>query len=85
MQRNHYHKTDRKLSIEEILDAKGIECDNKIKELPEEKIKEILEEVRKLRDKVKKKKRQQEEQQSEGSSSEGEESLEEEQEVVASS
>ena len=34
---------------EQVLDAKGLECDEKISKLPEEKLREILEEVRKLR------------------------------------
>lgn len=56
---------------EEILDAKGIECDNKIKDLPDEQMKEILEEVRKLREKVKKKKRQQQDEESEEEQEQG--------------
>jgi ElaB/YqjD/DUF883 family membrane-anchored ribosome-binding protein len=65
---------------EEILDAKGIECDNKIKELPEEKIKEILEEVRKFREKIKKKKKQAQEELEAGEA----EAEEQEQVIVAS-
>jgi hypothetical protein len=34
---------------EEVLDAEGIECDSKIAKVSEEKILEILNEVRKLR------------------------------------
>jgi hypothetical protein len=34
---------------EEILHAKGLECDDRISKLSEEKLREILEEVRKLR------------------------------------
>jgi hypothetical protein len=34
---------------EEVLEAKGIECDHKIASISEEKLREILEEVRKLR------------------------------------
>jgi hypothetical protein len=34
---------------EEVLEAKGIECDRKIASISEEKLREILEEVRKLR------------------------------------
>ena len=33
---------------EEVLDAKGIECDSKIAKIYEEQLKEILEQVRKL-------------------------------------
>src|ERR687885_1706440 len=52
---------------EDVLQAKGIECDKRIAELSEEQVKEILEEVRKLREKGKKnrKKRQQEQEQQE--------------------
>ncbi|HEU5461559.1 MAG TPA: hypothetical protein VFU79_04735 [Nitrososphaeraceae archaeon] len=39
---------------EEVLESKGIECDARISKLSEEKLKEILEEVR---EKVKKKKK----------------------------
>ena len=38
---------------EQVLDAKGLECDQRISKLSEEKLKEILEEVRKLRRKRK--------------------------------
>ena len=38
---------------EEVLEAKGIECDSRIAKLSEEKLREILEEVRKLRRKRK--------------------------------
>jgi ribosomal protein S13 len=34
---------------EQVLDAKGLECNERISELSEEKLREILEEVRKLR------------------------------------
>jgi ribosomal protein S13 len=34
---------------EQILDAKGLECDERISKLSEEKLREILEAVRKLR------------------------------------
>jgi len=37
---------------EQVLDAKGIECDSKISKLSEEKIREILNEVRKKRRKL---------------------------------
>jgi len=39
---------------EDVLQAKGIECDKRISEMPEEQIREILEEVRKLRKNKKK-------------------------------
>jgi hypothetical protein len=34
---------------EQVLDAKGLKCDQRISQLSEEKLREILEEVRKLR------------------------------------
>jgi hypothetical protein len=40
---------------EDVLEAKGIECDSKISKISEEQLKEILEEVRKLRRKKKNK------------------------------
>jgi hypothetical protein len=36
---------------EQVLDAKGIECDSRIAKISEDKLREILEEVRKLRKK----------------------------------
>ena len=36
---------------EQVLDAKGIECDARIAKISEDKLREILEEVRKLRKK----------------------------------
>lgn len=60
---------------EDVLQEKGIECDNTIAKLPQEQIKEILEEVRKLRKNKKKKKTKPDEQ---------EEAKEEEAEIVAS-
>jgi hypothetical protein len=39
---------------ERVLDAEGIECDSKISKVSEEKLKEILEEVRKIRKKKRK-------------------------------
>jgi ribosomal protein S13 len=38
---------------EQVLDAKGIECDSKISKISEEQLREILEQVRKLRKKKK--------------------------------
>jgi hypothetical protein len=43
---------------EEVLDAQGIECDSKISKLSEEKIREILNEVRKRRRKLSRKERE---------------------------
>ena len=39
---------------EQVLDAEGMECDSKISKVSEEKLKEILNEVRKIRKKKKK-------------------------------
>jgi hypothetical protein len=47
------HKDEIVELTEEILEAKGIECDSKISKIPEQKLREILEEVRKLRRKRK--------------------------------
>jgi len=43
------HKQEIINITEEVLDAKGIECDAKIAKISEEQLREILEEVRKLR------------------------------------
>ena len=45
---------------EDLLQARGIECDNRISEMAEDQLKEILEQVRKLRINKKKKQQQQE-------------------------
>jgi ribosomal protein S13 len=47
------HKGEIIKLTEEILDAKGMECDSKISRISEEQLREILEEVRKLRRKRK--------------------------------
>ena len=47
------HKDEIIKLTEEILDAKGMECDSKISRISEEQLREILEEVRKLRRKRK--------------------------------
>ena len=44
--------------LNKVVDANGLECDERISKLSEEKLREILEEVRKLR---RKKKRMEEE------------------------
>jgi hypothetical protein len=41
---------------EQVLDAKGLECDERISKLSEEKLREIFEEVRKLRNRRNKRK-----------------------------
>ena len=43
------HKDEIVELTEEVLDAKGIECDSKISKISEEFLRDILEEVRKLR------------------------------------
>jgi hypothetical protein len=47
------HKDEMVLLTEQVLDAKGIECDSKISKISEEQLREILEQVRKLRKKKK--------------------------------
>ena len=48
------HK-DKVVSLtEQVLDAKGIECDSKVSKISEEQLKEILDQVRKLRKRKKK-------------------------------
>ena len=47
------HKQEIISVTEEVLDAKGIECDARIAKISEEQLGEILEEVRKLRRKRK--------------------------------
>ena len=47
------HKDEIVSLTEQVLNAKGIECDSKISKLSEEQLKEILEQVRKLRKKKK--------------------------------
>jgi ABC-type phosphate transport system auxiliary subunit len=50
------HKDEIITLTEQILDAKGIECDSKISKIPEEQLREILEGVRRLRKRKNKKK-----------------------------
>jgi ribosomal protein S13 len=47
------HKDEIVSFTEQVLDAKGIECDSKISKISEEQLREILEQVRKLRKKKK--------------------------------
>ena len=47
------HKDEIVSLTEQVLDAKGIECDSKISKISEEQLSEILEQVRKLRKKKK--------------------------------
>ena len=48
------HKDEIITLTEQVLDAKGIECDSKVSKISEEKLKEILEGVRMLRKRKKK-------------------------------
>jgi hypothetical protein len=50
------HKDEIINLTEQVLDAKGLECDERISKLSEEKLREILEEVRKLRNRRNKRK-----------------------------
>ena len=47
------HKDEIVAFTEEVLQAKGIECDSKISKMSEKQLKEILEEVRQIRKKKK--------------------------------
>jgi hypothetical protein len=47
------HKDEIVSLTEQVLDAKGIECDSKISKISEEQLRKILEQVRKLRKKKK--------------------------------
>ena len=47
------HKDEMVSLTEEVLDAKGIECDSKVAKISEDQLKEILEQVRRLRKKRK--------------------------------
>ena len=53
-QEESQHKEEIIDLTEQVLDAKGLECDERISKLSEEKLREILEEVRKLRNRRKK-------------------------------
>ena len=48
------HKDEIISLTEQVLDAKGIECDSKISKISEEQLREILEGVRRLRKRKKK-------------------------------
>ena len=52
-QEESQHKDEIVDLTEQVLDANGLECDERISKLSEEKLREILEEVRKLRRKRK--------------------------------
>jgi hypothetical protein len=47
------HKDEIVSLTEQVLDAKGIECDSKVAKISEDQLKEILEQVRRLRKKRK--------------------------------
>jgi hypothetical protein len=55
-QEESQHKDEVINLTEQVLDAKGLECDERISKLSEEKLREILEEVRKLRNRRNKRK-----------------------------
>ncbi len=55
------HKDEIITLTEQVLDAKGIECDSKISKISEEQLREILEGVRRLRKRKNKKKIEEEE------------------------
>ncbi len=59
------HKDEIITLTEQVLDAKGIECDSKISKISEEQLREILEGVRRLRKRNKKRKRRIEEEEEE--------------------
>jgi hypothetical protein len=61
------HKDEIITLTEQVLDAKGIECDSKISKISEEQLREILEEVRRLRKRNKKKKKKRIEEEEEDS------------------
>jgi ABC-type phosphate transport system auxiliary subunit len=50
------HKDEIITLTEQVLDAKGIECDSKISKISEEQLRDILEGVRRLRKRKNKKK-----------------------------
>ena len=50
------HKDEIISLTEQVLDAKGIECDSKISKISQEQLREILEGVRRLRKRKKKRK-----------------------------
>lgn len=51
------HKDEIITLTEQVLDAKGIECDSKISKISEEQLREILDGVRRLRKRKEKKKK----------------------------
>ena len=61
------HKDEIITLTEQVLDAKGIECDSKISKISEEQLREILEGVRRLRMREKKNKKRIEEEEEDNS------------------
>ena len=53
-QEESHHKDEIINLTEQVLDTKGLKCDERVSKLSEEKLREILEEVRKLRNRRKK-------------------------------
>jgi transposase len=70
-------------TTEDVLQARGIECDNRIKGLSEEQIKEILEDVRRLREKKNARRKQRQQEQQEQQKEEKGQEQEEEQKATA--
>ena len=69
------HKAEIITLTEQVLDAKGIECDSKISKISEEQLREILEGVRRLRMREKKNKKRIEEEDNSEESRQKEEEL----------
>jgi hypothetical protein len=61
------HKDEIVDLTEQVLDAEGLECDERISKLSEEKLREILGEVRKLRNSKRRKRIDDEAEEDEGS------------------
>jgi hypothetical protein len=68
---------------EDVLQAKGIECDNRISEMSREQLKEILEEVRKLRSNSKKRKKKQKQEQEQEQKKESDEDNKQQEEEIS--
>lgn len=68
-------------ATEDALHARGYECDERIKEISEEQLKDVLKDARRIREKKKSRKRQQQEQQQDKYTTEEEQ--EQEEEIVA--
>jgi hypothetical protein len=77
------HKDEIISLTEQALDAKGIECDSKISKISEEQLREILEEVRRLRKRKKKKMMIEEEQEEEEDGVEDSRQKEEQIDIIA--